>query len=130
MFGIGSDIAGSIRIPCLFNGVFGHKPTGGTITNNGHFPNSDDSNCLHYLQMGPITRFARDLSLLLQIMMGPLAVPMDLLTPPDVSTIKVNTLRSTKVILIYLNLLKHFRFFILMVLRVSTVFYIKRLRWI
>lgn len=27
MAGLGSDIAGSIRIPANFNGIFGHKPT-------------------------------------------------------------------------------------------------------
>lgn len=29
VIGIGSDLAGSIRMPALFNGVFGHKPTPG-----------------------------------------------------------------------------------------------------
>lgn len=29
VFGIGSDIAGSIRVPAMFNGIFGHKPTAG-----------------------------------------------------------------------------------------------------
>lgn len=29
LIGIGSDIAGSIRLPALFNGIFGHKPTPG-----------------------------------------------------------------------------------------------------
>lgn len=28
-FGIGSDIGGSIRMPCFFNGIFGHKPSKG-----------------------------------------------------------------------------------------------------
>ena len=29
LFGVGSDIAGSIRVPAHFNGIFGHKPTPG-----------------------------------------------------------------------------------------------------
>lgn len=29
VIGIGSDIGGSIRIPCFFNGIFGHKPSVG-----------------------------------------------------------------------------------------------------
>ncbi|XP_065372519.1 fatty-acid amide hydrolase 2-B-like [Calliphora vicina] len=89
IFGIGSDIAGSIRIPCLFNGVFGHKPTGGLISNLGHFPNSDDPKCLEYLQMGPITRFGRDLGMLLQVMIGRKADKLELLTPVDTKEIKV-----------------------------------------
>lgn len=31
VFGVGSDIAGSIRVPALFNGIFGHKPTAGKL---------------------------------------------------------------------------------------------------
>jgi fatty acid amide hydrolase 2 len=30
--GIGSDIGGSIRMPCFFNGIFGHKPSKGEET--------------------------------------------------------------------------------------------------
>lgn len=29
VIGIGSDLAGSIRLPALFNGIYGHKPTAG-----------------------------------------------------------------------------------------------------
>lgn len=29
VIGIGSDIGGSIRMPCFFNGIFGHKTTPG-----------------------------------------------------------------------------------------------------
>src|SRR3954469_3974550 len=37
-FGLGADIGGSIRIPAFFNGVFGHKPTAGLVTNEGQYP--------------------------------------------------------------------------------------------
>lgn len=32
VIGIGSDIAGSIRMPCYFNGIFGLKPTPGMLS--------------------------------------------------------------------------------------------------
>lgn len=33
--GVGADVGGSIRMPAAFNGVFGHKPSGGLIPNTG-----------------------------------------------------------------------------------------------
>lgn len=29
VIGLGNDLAGSIRVPCMFCGLFGHKPTRG-----------------------------------------------------------------------------------------------------
>jgi hypothetical protein len=29
VIGVASDVAGSIRIPAMYNGIFGHKPTPG-----------------------------------------------------------------------------------------------------
>jgi Asp-tRNA(Asn)/Glu-tRNA(Gln) amidotransferase A subunit family amidase len=37
-FEIGSDIGGSIRTPCHWCGVYGHKPTHGIIPQRGHIP--------------------------------------------------------------------------------------------
>lgn len=70
-FGVGSDISGSIRLPAMFCGVYGHKPTGGLTSVRGHYPYTlTDENFPNMLQIGPITRFARDLPLLLEIMAG------------------------------------------------------------
>lgn len=89
LFGVGTDIAGSIRLPCLFNGVFGHKPTGGLLPNTGVFPSCDETDCMQYLQTGPITRFACDLSLILHIMAGKNAAKLDFAAPIDTKRIKV-----------------------------------------
>ena len=40
VFGVGADIGGSIRVPALFCGVFGHKPTPGLIPNTGIWPDT------------------------------------------------------------------------------------------
>ena len=69
-FGLGSDIGGSIRMPSFFNGVFGHKPTGGMVPGSGQFPLAEHE-ALRYLTTGPLARRAEDLMLLLNILAGP-----------------------------------------------------------
>ncbi len=69
-FGLGSDVGGSIRMPAFFNGVFGHKPTGGMVPATGQFPTAEND-ALRYLTTGPLTRRAEDLMPLLRIMAGP-----------------------------------------------------------
>ncbi len=69
-FGLGSDVAGSIRLPAFFNGVFGHKPTGGLVPGSGQFPNAGGE-ALRYLTTGPIARRAEDLFPLLKVLAGP-----------------------------------------------------------
>ena len=51
-FGLGSDIGGSIRMPAFFNGVFGHKPTGGLVPNTGQYPLAAND-ALRYLDDRP-----------------------------------------------------------------------------
>jgi fatty acid amide hydrolase 2 len=68
-FGLGSDIGGSIRMPAFFNGVFGHKPTGGLVCNDGQFPLPAPA-ALTYVTTGPLARRAEDLAPLLRIMAG------------------------------------------------------------
>ena len=38
VFGVGSDVGGSIRIPSFFCGIFGHKPSTGVVSNFGQIP--------------------------------------------------------------------------------------------
>ncbi|VDK68523.1 unnamed protein product [Litomosoides sigmodontis] len=70
VIGIGSDIAGSIRIPCYFNGVFGLKPTPGIIPLEGHLPHLNGYRATKMLLIGPISRYAEDLSILLRVFAG------------------------------------------------------------
>ena len=69
-FGVGSDVGGSIRGPAFFNGVFGHKPTGGLVPNTGQFPATEGA-AMRYLTTGPLSRRAQDLMPLLRLMAGP-----------------------------------------------------------
>jgi fatty acid amide hydrolase 2 len=69
-FGIGSDAGGSIRYPSAFNGVAGHKPTGGLVPSTGHWPQASGP-LAHYCCYGPIARRVCDLAYLLPILAGP-----------------------------------------------------------
>lgn len=63
---IGTDTAGSIRIPAAFNGVTGLKPTFGRVPKSGVVP-------LGYSldHVGPLARSAADCALLLSVLAGP-----------------------------------------------------------
>ncbi|WP_437683074.1 amidase [Sorangium sp. So ce131] len=68
--GLGSDIGGSIRMPAFFNGVFGHKPTGGLVPTSGQYPLPGERG-LRFLTAGPIARRAEDLMPVLRVLAGP-----------------------------------------------------------
>lgn len=82
VFGLGSDIAGSIRVPSMFNGIFGHKPSAGIVSLDGHFPSSTDKNFNQYLTIGPMCRFAKDLPMLTHLIVDEKFLPMLQLDQP------------------------------------------------
>jgi amidase len=65
--GLGSDLAGSIRIPAHFCGVCGLKPTVGRINGDGQFPEADGMYALGAV-VGPMARSVADLHLLCSVM--------------------------------------------------------------
>ena len=69
-FAITSDVGGSTRIPAFFCGLFGHKPTGGTVSNAGCVP-PVHGRVKKICQLGPTSRHARDLWPLLRVIAGP-----------------------------------------------------------
>ncbi|WP_370971110.1 amidase [Amycolatopsis sp. cg9] len=70
---IGSDLAGSLRTPAHFCGVYAHKPTLGLAATRGMTPPSEPvlPVDLDLAVVGPMARTARDLTLLLDVMAGP-----------------------------------------------------------
>ncbi len=67
----GSDIGGSIRNPCHFCGVFGHKPTHNLLWIRGHSPPGDMRSKPDISVIGPLARSAADLDTALRVLAGP-----------------------------------------------------------
>ncbi|KAM3958531.1 fatty-acid amide hydrolase 2-A [Aphomia sociella] len=87
---VSSDIAGSIRLPAAFCGVFGHKPTPGIISIEGHIPTLSDENYPRFLTVGPMTRKAEDLPLMMNIMAGDNRHKLKLDRPVNMKDIRVH----------------------------------------
>ncbi len=62
---VGTDTAGSIRLPAAYCGVVGLKPTYGRVSARGVIPLS-----LSYDHVGPITNSVYDAALMLQVLAG------------------------------------------------------------
>jgi amidase len=72
-FELGSDIGGSIRIPAHSCGVYGHKTTYGIVPVLGHIPGPPGTLAKRDISVvGPLTRTAEDLDLVLAPIAGPL----------------------------------------------------------
>lgn len=71
---LGSDFAGSIRVPAHFCGIFGHKPSVNVVPLRGAGPpTSPPSPHLinDFLAAGPLARTANDLALAFEVLAGP-----------------------------------------------------------
>jgi amidase len=68
--GLGSDCAGSVRLPAAFCGIAGIKPTSGRLPRTGHFPPS--GGWIEALwQIGPMARQVEDLIAMMELLAGP-----------------------------------------------------------
>lgn len=61
--GLGTDTAGSVRIPAACCGVVGFKPSNGTVPTTGVYPLAPTLDCV-----GPMARTARDCALLYSVL--------------------------------------------------------------
>lgn len=68
LLSLASDIGGSARLPAMFCGVFGHKPTPNWVSVEGHKPGAGDKNWSSFFAIGSMVRYASDLSLILTVM--------------------------------------------------------------
>ena len=71
----GSDMGGSIRIPCAFNGLYGLKPAFGTV----HAPESFS----HFSGTGPMARTFEDMVLMYNAISGPAPESVHVAPQPD-----------------------------------------------
>jgi amidase len=81
---LGSDLAGSIRIPAHFCGVAGLKPTAGRVPGHGHVPPMSGPYALG-ASLGPLARGVEDLELLFGV-----------LAADDTPGMDVESLRGTR----------------------------------
>ncbi len=75
-FATGTDTGGSIRQPAAFNGIYGFKPTYGTVSRYGVVAMASSTDCISFMAKTP-----DDIDLLMEIAAG--QDPKDMTTLPD-----------------------------------------------
>lgn len=72
-FDVGSDLAGSVRTPAHFCGLFGLKATERRIPNTGHIPEppGQPRAVRHMNVLGPLARSVEDLAIITRVISGP-----------------------------------------------------------
>ena len=90
-FGLGSDAAGSVRLPAHYCGIASLKPTSGRLARTGHIPPA--GGWIEALwQIGPMARRVEDLCALMPILLGPDGQDHTLI-PMPYSDVPVSNLR-------------------------------------
>ena len=95
-FGLGSDAAGSVRVPAHFCGIASLKPTSGRMPRTGHVPPA--GGWIEMLwQIGPMARRVEDLDAMMRVLSGPdgedrTVVPMPYRNPADVDLDRLRVL--------------------------------------
>lgn len=82
VFGLGSDLAGSIRLPAHACGVHGLRPTAGRLTMLGHVRIHPGGLSAITSQAGPISRSVADLRLAMSVLAGSQCEARDPDIPP------------------------------------------------
>lgn len=71
VFGLGTDTAGSIRLPAHWNGICGHKPTPGLVSMKGIYPVFPlEPLTMKHNVCGPLARNVSDLKAILDVIIG------------------------------------------------------------
>ncbi len=90
--GLGSDMGGSIRIPCHFCGLAGLKPTSRRLTKRGAVVNLRGLEALQW-QPGPLARRVADVERMLQVLVGDAASSLE----PESSTAPLRRSRDVSI---------------------------------